>query len=177
MVRTGKLIAVAAALVLAACGGAAPDFTVHGAGIVVRSDAAFTKQPDFPSRVETTVEAALRYWGGSWSNLEGRTISFDGSQHVPCGDKTGAVGCYDGDIRVSTRDIGVTFYCVEETTLVHEVGHAVIGDPGHTDPRWMDFAAVQQLLVGRTGYRDRDQLPCDIFVSVWRHPPDRHRDN
>lgn len=177
MVRTAKSIAVAAALALGACGGAAPDFTVHGAGIVVRSDAAFTKQADFPSRVETTVEAALTYWGGSWKHLQGKTISFYGSQHVPCGDNTGAVGCYDGDIRVSTRDIGLAFYCVEETTLVHEVGHAVVGDPGHTDPRWMDFAAVQQLLTGRTGYGDRDELPCDIFVSVWRHPPDRHPDN
>jgi len=174
MVGTGKHVGLVATLLLAACGGANPDFTLHGAGVVVRSDAAFTKRADFPARVETTIEAALAYWGGSWKDLEGSTISFEGSQHVRCGGSTGAVGCYDGDIRVSTRDVGFTFYCVEETTLVHEVGHAVIGDPGHTDPRWLDFGSVAQSLAGRPGYHDADERPCDIFVSVWRHPPDRH---
>ncbi len=173
MVAAGKRLGFAATLLLAACGGSTPDFTVHGAGIVVRSDAAFTKQSDFPSRVESTVEAALAYWGGSWKDLAGKTITFDGAQHVQCGDKTAAVGCYDGDIRVSTRDIGFTFYCVEETTLVHEVGHAIIGDPNHTDPRWLDFAAVARSLGGREGYEDRVEHPCEIFVSVWMHPPDR----
>ena len=173
----GKHLGCAAALILTACGGPSPDFTVHGTGIVVRSDATFTKQPDFQYRVESTVEAALAYWGGSWKALEGRTITFDGAQHVQCGHRSSAVGCYDGDIRVSTRDIGFTFYCVEETTLVHEVGHAIIGDPNHVDPRWLDFNAVERSLAGRRGYRDRDELPCEIFVSVWRHPPDRHGEN
>jgi hypothetical protein len=168
----GKLLAIAA-LLAAACGGQDPDFTLHGTGVIVRSEAAFTKQPDFPSRVETTVDEALLYWGGSWKDLQGRTISFYGSQHVQCGDKVGAVGCYDGDIRVSTRDIGFTFYCVEQTTLVHEVGHAVIGDPDHTDLRWLDFGAVERSLAGRTGYGEHEELPCEIFVSIWRHPPDR----
>lgn len=35
--------------------------------------------------------------------------------------------------RRSTRDANFTFYCVEETVLVHEVGHAVLGDPDHTE--------------------------------------------
>lgn len=172
-----KSLALAAALLVVACGGQNADFVVRGTGIVVRSDAAFTKQPDFAARVETTIDEALRYWGGSWKDLEGKTISFYGSQHVQCGDNAGAVGCYDGDIRVSTRDIGFTFYCVEETTLVHEVGHAIIGDPGHTDPRWMDFHSVERSLAGRMGYRERGELPCEIFVSVWRHPPDRPAEN
>ena len=173
MVAAGKRMGIVVALVLASCGGPSPDFTVRGTGIVVRSDAAFTKQPDFPSRVESTVEVALDYWGGSWKDLDGKTITFEGAQHVKCGDKSGAVGCYDGDIRVSTRDIGFMFYCVEETTLVHEVGHAVIGDPDHSDPRWLDFGAVARSLAGRRGYEDRDEPPCEIFMSVWRHPPDR----
>jgi hypothetical protein len=168
-----KRLAYAAALTLAACGGPSPDFKVHGAGIVVRSDAAFTKQPDFPSRVGSTLEAALAYWGGTWSDLQGKLITFEGAQHVSCGEATSAVGCYDGDIRVSTRDFGLTFYCVEETTLVHEVGHAIIGDPSHMDPRWLDFGDVARSLAGRRGYQDRYELPCEIFVSVWQHPPDR----
>lgn len=174
MAAFGRRLGAAVGLFLAACGGKSPAFTLHGAGIVVESDAAFTKEADFPSRVETTIDAALRYWGGGWKNLEGTTISFERSRHVSCGDRTGAVGCYDGDIRVSTRDVGFTYYCVEETTLVHEVGHAVIGDAGHTDPRWLDFRALEGSLAGRTGYGEHGELPCKIFVSVWRHPPDRH---
>ena len=55
-----------------------------------------------------------------------------------CASAPEAIGCYDGDIRVSTRDVSFTYYCVEETVLVHEVGHAVIGDPDHLDyPRRM----------------------------------------
>ena len=47
---------------------------------------------------------------------------------MTCGDHAGAFGCYDGDIRVTTRDPSFPFSCVEQTVLVHEVGHAVIGD-------------------------------------------------
>lgn len=175
MVGAAKRLGLVASVLLGACGGPRPDFSVHGAGVVVRSDALFTKQPDFGSRVETTLEAALSYWGGSWKDLEGTTIAFEGAQNVDCGGKADAVGCYDGNIRVSTRDYGFTFYCVEETTLVHEVGHAVIGDRSHTDPRWMDFATVAHSLGGRIGYQERGEIPCDIFVSVWLHPPDPNR--
>jgi hypothetical protein len=77
-------------------------------GIVVWSNSAFAKQPDFPSRVETTINAALTYWGGSWKNLDGATTSFEGSQHVQCVDKTSAVGCSEDNIHVSTRDYGFT---------------------------------------------------------------------
>jgi hypothetical protein len=126
---------------------------------------------DFPSRVESTVSAALAYWGGTWSDLEGTTIAFEGNRHVRCGDRTTAIGCYDGDIRVSTLDAGSPFHCVEQTVLVHEVGHAVIADPNHTDPRWMDFAPVLEALGGRPGYDGRGEVPCRLFVSVWQHPP------
>jgi hypothetical protein len=171
MLGRSKPIFLSTALLLA-CGGEVPDFTVHGAGVVVRSSAAFTRQPNFPERVQETVAAALAYWGGTWDQLAGATITFEGSRFVKCAEISGAVGCYDGDIHVSTLDAGMTFYCVEETTLVHEVGHAVIGDPGHTDPRWLDFAALASALDGRPGYRGNDQVSCPIFVSVWRHPPD-----
>jgi hypothetical protein len=54
---------------------------------------------------------------------------------------------------------------------VHEVGHAIIGDPDHTDPRWMDFSSVAQDLDGLPGYDASGKVPCRIFVNVWRHPP------
>jgi hypothetical protein len=161
---------VMAALLLAACGGQEAGFFVHDTAIVVRSDAAFVQQPDFRARVEETVDAALLYWGGSWDDLAGVTVTFTGSRYVDCGSSSAAAGCYDGDIRVSTGDSGVTYGCVEATTLVHEVGHAVLGDPRHTDPRWLDFASVGRALAGRRGYGSGDD-PCSIHVSVWRHPP------
>jgi hypothetical protein len=159
---------------LAACGGPAvpvPDFFVRGAGIVVDSSAPFALRPDFPARTESTIDAALKYWGGSWQVLEGRTVTFEGEQHVACPGSPDAIGCYDGNIRVSTRDVAFTYYCVEETVLVHEVGHAVIGDPDHLDPRWMDFAPVMEDLAGRTGYVEEGEVPCQLWVSVWQHPP------
>jgi hypothetical protein len=157
---------------LASCGNQpAPDFRIRNAGVVVRSEAAFTNRADFPARVETTLDAALRYWGGTWDQLEGKTIVFEGERHVACGGTTDAVGCYDGEIRVSTQDAGQTVRCVEETVLVHEVGHAVIGDPDHTDPRWMDFSPVARDLDGRPGYDDHGDVPCRIYLSLWRHPP------
>lgn len=176
MVGPSKPVFLAVGLLVLACGGPAPDFTVHGTGVIAHSSAAFTRQSNFPARLEETVAAALAYWGGTWDKLAGVTITFEDSRYVECGGIRNAVGCYDGNIHVSTVDSGFTFYCVEETTLVHEVGHAIIGDPGHNDPRWLDFGVVERSLDGRPGYDAGDEVPCAIFVSVWRHPPDRGSD-
>jgi len=164
-----------AVVALAACGGsAAPEFQVQGVSVSVRSDATFTQRQDFPARIERTLAVALHYWGGSWSSLEGVRVVFDGGAHVTCSGEAGATGCYQGgEISVTTSDAAFPYYCVEETVLVHEVGHAVIGDPDHTDPRWMDFASVMEQFQGLQGYAGPSEVPCPIFVSVWRHPPNR----
>jgi hypothetical protein len=163
-------------LFLASCGSAAAssgaDFAVRDVAIVVRSDAPFTQAADFPGRVESTVQAALDYWGGGWDDLSGRSITFESEQTVTCGSHHGAFGCFDGDIRLTTRDPAFTFSCVEQTVLVHEIGHAVIGDAAHTDPRWMDFHALTTRLDGRRGYTAQGEDACQIFPSVWQHPPD-----
>jgi hypothetical protein len=161
---------------LAACGGGrgqGPDFLVRGVGVVVETDAPFAQRSDFPARVEDTIDVALEYWGGSWSDLEGSTLTLVGAPSVKCEGKggAGALGCYDGDIRVSTRDPGIgTFSCVEATVLVHEVGHAVLGDTMHDDPRWMEMDEVAAALSDRRGYSDAGEVPCIIYPSVWRHP-------
>ncbi len=155
---------------LAACGAERePDFFVRGVGVIVESAAPFASRADLPGRIEETADAALAYWGGSWTHLEGATISLLDSQYVPC-SAPHAIGCYDGDIRVSTRDPSLgTWHCVEQTALVHEVGHAVIGDPEHRDPRWMDFEAVAARLGGRTGWASEGEVHCTLYPSVWRH--------
>ena len=165
-------VALAVPLVLAACGssGQGPDFYVRGVGVTVNTTAPFATAKDFPARVESTIDAALSYWGGTWQDLQGWTITFDGAQHVPCGDVPDALGCADGSISLSTRDPSLgTWDCVEQTVLVHEIGHAVIGDPDHTDPRWMNFAPVKQALAGRTGYSSSGEVPCQLYPSVWQH--------
>jgi hypothetical protein len=164
------------ALALAACGSAVatpanPDLSIHGVDVVIRTDAPFAASPDFAARVETTLEAALAYWGGSWDRLDGVTITFESAPHVACGGISSAIGCYDGDIRVTTLDAGVEAACVEQTALAHELGHAVIGDPSHRDPRWMDFEDLALRLEGRPGYGSAGETACPIYPSVWRHPP------
>ena len=166
-----------AAVALASCGSpnapqSSADFAVRDISIVVRSDAPFTQATDFPGRVESTLEAALEYWGGNWDDLSGRSITFEAAQTVECGSHHGAFGCFDGDIRLTTRDPAFTFSCVEQTVLVHEVGHAVIGDASHRDPRWMDFHALTSQLDGRRGYSAQGDGNCQLFPSVWQHPPD-----
>lgn len=140
--------------------------------MIVQSDAIFAHREDLPARIESTLDAALLYWGGGWEDLERVTVTLSGAQHVACGGSASALGCYeDGEIRVSTTDPGIgAFRCVEQTVLVHEVGHAVIGDRLHTDPRWMALDPVAAALDGRIGYTEDGEVACEIWVSVWRHP-------
>ena len=162
------------ACALAACGGSQsdpqPTFYVHNVGVVVHSTAPFSTRPDFPARIESTIDAALSYWGGTWQDLQGWTITFEDAQDVSCGNMTDAFGCADGAIRLSTRDPSFgTWDCVEQTVLVHEIGHAVIGDADHTDPRWMNFGPVLSGLSGRLGYTPSGEVTCRLFPSVWQH--------
>lgn len=149
---------------------AAPDFQVRGLGVVVATDAPFAARPDLAARIESTVQASLQYWGGTWEQLAGATLTLSGAAAVPCGGGQ-ALGCWDGDLRVTTRDPGVgTVSCVEATVLVHEVAHAVIGDAEHTDPRWMQMEELSAALDGRVGYAAGGEVPCPVAASVWRHP-------
>lgn len=167
-----RRLAVLVALATASCGGAGPDFYVHGTGVHVESDAPFARQIDLPARLESTLAAALAYWGGDWDALRGSEITLSGRAHVSCDGADRALGCSDGGgIRVTTSDPGIgPFRCVEQTVLVHEVGHAVIGDRNHEDPRWMQLEPVEDALRGRVGYTAEGEVDCPIFVSVWRHP-------
>ena len=170
---SARRLEILATLSVAACtANASPSvsFSVQGVGVVVQTDALFAKQPDLPGRIESTVDQALQYWGGTWGDLQGMTIILEGEQYVPCSGSNDAIGCYDGNIHVSTRDPTLgSWHCVEETVLVHEIGHAIIGDPDHNDPRWMNFLPVLSALGGRVGYSDAGEVPCDLYVSVWRH--------
>ncbi len=167
--RTRTLIFLSVTLL--ACNKGA-DFYVHETAVVNDTGAPFAQRTDFPARLESTIDAALGYWGGSWRDLAGLTITLEDGPYLSCGGKSQSLGCYDGNIRMVTQDPGVgVFSCIEETVLVHEVGHAVIGDRLHQDPRWMDFEAVARALDGRVGYSHAGEVACELYVSVWRSLP------
>jgi hypothetical protein len=166
-----SMIPIAGALLATLACGAPPDFYVHGAGVILDTAAPFARRPDFPERLEGVLSVALGYWGGDWRDLRGRTITFSAGPYVSCAGSDHAVGCFDGDVRVATSEPLTGFLpCVEQTVLIHEIGHAVIGDRAHEDPRWMQFEPVQDALDGRAGYTATGEVECVIFTSVWRHP-------
>jgi hypothetical protein len=167
-----RAIWVAVVVVASACEPSPPPTaqTTATATASLQTHAPFSEQPDFPDRLHSTIQAALDYWGGTWDDLRGSRILFTDSPTVSCYGRE-ALGCYDGDIRLTTQDPALgTFSCVEQTVLVHEIGHAVIGDPNHEDPRWMEMNSLAGQLSGRTGYTADGDVPCVIYVSVWRHP-------
>lgn len=169
--RASRAVGPLLTLAVTACGGRQADFYVHGAEVVVATDAPFAHQAGFPARFEDVASVALTYWGGDWSALQGRTITFSSGAVVPCEGVASASGCFDGDVWVSDTDPGVgEVSCVEQTVLVHEIGHAVLGDPLHEDPRWMELDPVGEALAGRVGYTPGGTVDCVISVSVWRHP-------
>ncbi len=168
--RTSAFGALSAIAVLMACGGSATHTQANGLGVVLETSAPFAYEPDFDTRVKSTIDAALQYWGGTWDDLNGRTLTLVDDSYVRCNGAE-ALGCFDGNIRITTRDPGIgTFPCIEATVLVHEIGHVVLGDPDHTDPRWMEMDSVAAELGGRTGYTDSGTTTCTTYVSVWRHP-------
>lgn len=167
--------ALAILLASTACGGPieeAIEDPVAGVRVVLRTSAAFASAPDFQARLDGTIDVGLAYWGSTRRALDGKTIALVDEAHLQGCDSPTAIGCYDGKtLAVSTRDPSLgTFPCVEATALVHELGHAAIGDPYHRDPRWMQMDDVAQALAGRVGYTIDGTTDCTTYVSVWRHP-------
>ena len=174
---TGRARGATLLVLLLAAGCGAPDpaheFDLHGAVIRVETDAPFAQQETFPARAETVIAVALAYWGGSWNDLRGRTVTVSAGPYVACKGTARASGCFDGHIRVASWDPGVgTVRCLEQTVLVHEIGHAVLGDAMHTDRRWMELEPVAEELAGGVGWGPDGASTCAISVNVWRHPLD-----
>ena len=159
---------LASSAILASCVGGTSELVVHNTALVVRSDAAFTHSADLPQRFESTVQAALTYWGGTWNDLSGTTVTLEGNQHVECNGASGAISAAMPAARfASPRAIRASApgTASRRPSSFTSIGHAVIDDPEHEDPRWMDFEAVAQALSGRPGH-DGD---CKLYPSVWRH--------
>jgi len=169
--RSTNGLLLVAALAVVACGG--PSSTqVRALEVELESTAPFVQSADFNERLASTIQAALDYWGGNWSDLDATVLKLTDEPYVRCSGAP-SLGCYtEGRLTVTTQDPSLgTLSCVEATVLVHEIGHAVIGDRLHEDPRWMMMDELQAELSGRPGYgADGSEQPCEVYVSVWRHP-------
>jgi hypothetical protein len=123
-------------LLLAGCGGdSGPrvrpsncETTVAGACIVGAS-------PNLdPQHLERQIRLSLAYWNAPEDALEGWAIVFS-PDAVPCPTAPGA-GCtwWDGNKTIEVQALDA--HCLETSQLVHEIGHALHHDGGHTGPWW-----------------------------------------
>jgi hypothetical protein len=108
----------------------------------------YLSAPDLSQRVSAVAAGAARVWGASPEALDGYLVVLE-QRPFDCG-RTGVeadriVGCTWQDRRlIQVLALGVA--CPEATALAHEVGHAVLGDNGHRDPRWRDRGFKASLL-------------------------------
>ncbi len=135
--RYPVLPVLSCALAVAACQG--PLDTVNDAATDPKAPAWVHAQA-LAERTSTAADAAARVWDGSPSGLDGWTVDYVSGPFIDC-DGTHADGCsYSNSLGGGTMRIRVevSATCLEATSLVHEVGHAIIGDHDHHDPRWSD---------------------------------------
>jgi hypothetical protein len=95
---------------------------------------------EMSERTAEVAGAAARAWSAFPSWLDDWTVHYVGDPIVTCGGRSaflGYRGCTEGtEIRVHIDGAP----CPEATVLAHEIGHAIVGDAGHRDPRWCDPA-------------------------------------
>jgi hypothetical protein len=138
-----SLLAAAALATLAAGGCAQRDDELHGMQLEVRTRQAWAQDPDLRRRVQVVLDVSCQQLGLDPSMLYGMTLRIE-DDGIACGDIEDARGCTwrkEGTVQVSTLSWMAgqpPVSCVEDTPIPHELLHVLIGDPGHTDPRWSD---------------------------------------
>jgi hypothetical protein len=145
------------ALLLAACGGASVEgggspLAVTVAGTVAPYAPAYLASPDLPARARAIAANAAEVWRGPGGALEGYQLVFE-QQPFDCGrsgvEAAHIVGCtWEGQRLIQVLALGAA--CPEATVLAHEVGHALLGDNDHRDPRWRDRAFWVRMLAAMT---------------------------
>lgn len=124
-------------LVTMGCGGPKPT-TIYGIDFFAPPEIDLDR-----ARLKRVVEVASQKWGVPILLYAGYTVSFTLTP-VACGIERSVAGCtFLKDIEVWAQVPD----CLEASSLLHELGHASIGDPLHLDPRWRDTAAEWRELV------------------------------
>jgi hypothetical protein len=116
----------------------------HGARLVDDPAAEFHVSTEgLVAEAERAIEIGAATWGVDASVLDGWTVAFQGGWFV-CHTRplaTWTFGCThreQGWIQ-SGPDGGC-----RTSVLVHEIGHVVVGDMEHLDPRWEESTAHEQ---------------------------------
>ena len=123
----------------------------------------YLSAPDLPSRAAAVAVGAAEVWGAGPRALDGYLLVFE-QRPIDCGlagsDAARVVGCTWASSR-TIQVLALGAACPEATAIAHEVGHAVIGDLEHRDPRWRDpsfwsrmLAAMQRTAPPRCGLDD-----------------------
>jgi hypothetical protein len=124
---------------------------------------AWVSDPDLVTRTWTAAETMARVWGGGPRDLEGWTIKYTDryiarrgrGRVVGKATRTPLLGGGTIEIWTGTSDV-----CLEATDLAHEVGHVVIQDGQHRDPRWLDRAFWGRMAEALRAVVPREDVSC-----------------
>lgn len=120
------------------------DLTVRGICVANYAQDASLADAEAEERLGRLIDHALEFWGGAPGALQGwAMIYYD--HKVSCGDDGQTHdGCEWSSARIMEARIAKPG-CFEYALTIHEIGHAVIGDTNHTDPRWRIAADFQYM--------------------------------
>lgn len=121
-----RLLALA---LLLACGPSRPepDFYVGRVGIAWETA---LDRPD-EARLAALIDHAAAKWGSTPDVLDGWVVTFR------LGDGSGWTDRAAREIEVTL--LPARLICLEASAFAHEVGHAVLDDPGHSSRAWRDW--------------------------------------
>jgi hypothetical protein len=149
-----------AAAALAGCHG---PLAVASALRSRESAPAWVSDPRLAERTKAAAGTMATVWGGSPSDLEGWTIRYSDrfieshgrSRVVGKATRTPLLG--GGTIEIWS---GTSNACLEASDLAHEVGHVVIRDHDHRDPRWLDRSFWERMVAALRAIVPKDDVPC-----------------
>lgn len=157
-----KTTALAAALLLVACGPETPepctsaDFTLPSGMCVDLATLPPELRPEIEAHLENVVQAGLAWWGAQPADVAGWKVVFN--RDPIYGYAAGLTvwryrmvalmlppGVMDGAVPACAEFIA--------GGLPHEIGHVVIGDANHLDPRWADEGLIDTAMEVAAGAR------------------------
>lgn len=95
----------------------------------------WTRVDDVADRVDAIATVVAQHMSADPKGLRGYVVVFRSSDRILCDEKMKAVGC----MHFNGRWIEATCVdtkCAEASILAHELLHAWLPDPDHSDPRW-----------------------------------------
>ena len=160
-----RLGTAAAALVLVSCRG---PLAVGASLEKPGRDPGWVTDPALSTRATAAAGVMARVWGGDPSLLDGWTITFmdryiaKHGRAIVVGKATRSRAFGGGKVEIWT---GTSPICLEATNLAHEVGHIVIRDHDHRDPRWLDRLFWERMAEALQAIVPPEDEPCRESLS------------